>query len=76
MAYARRAMEWKKDGKDQWSAKLDTRFTMKTAIMGDGRWLWQIFSGENESPTASGMVNSLGSAKHAMENFLKKKGYL
>lgn len=67
------ALHWKKAGSKQWACEVDTRFSLRADLMGDGRWTWKIFAAGNSAAMASGIVNSPGAAKHAMENFLKKK---
>ncbi len=71
-------MEWKKAGTDQWvcSVPPDARFRLEAARIGDGRWGWKVFAGDAANPAATGIVNSLGSAKHAMEHYLRKAGQI
>ncbi len=71
-------MEWTKVPPETFVCKVppDARFTCKASRMADLRWTWMIYQGAAVDPMASGMVSSLGAAKHMMESFLKKKGYL
>lgn len=69
-------MEWKRAGNEQWTATHDERFLLTAEVMGDGRWSWKVVAVGARAPMATGIVSSPGAAKHAMENFLKKKGVL
>ncbi len=71
-------MEWTKVPPETFVCKVppDARFTLKASRMPDLRWSWAIYAGQTEGAMASGIVSSLGAAKHMMESFLKKKGYL
>jgi hypothetical protein len=71
-------MEWTKESPDQIVCKVapNARFTLKATRMADLRWSWMVYAGAAVDPMASGIVSSLGAAKHVMESFLKKKGYL
>ena len=39
------------------------------------RWSWEVFSGDADSPMATGIANSLGAAKNVAEQFVKRAGY-
>jgi hypothetical protein len=69
-------MDWKKVGNALWTCQVDTRFSLRAELMADGRWTWKIFATGAGAPMATGIVNSPGAAKHAMENFLKKKSQI
>ena len=69
-------MDWKKHGRTEFVARVDTRFSLVAAIMPDGRWSWKITATDALAPMASGIVSKPGTAKHAMESFLKKKLYI
>ncbi len=62
-------LAWSKSG-DAWTCSVEP-FTMKVAPKGDGRWNWQVFKG-SANPTASGVAASLGAAKTAAEQFVKR----
>jgi hypothetical protein len=69
-------MDWKKIGGNQWSCEVDSRFSLRADLMGDGRWAWKVLAVGAGAPMATGIVTSPGAAKQAMENFLKKKGFV
>jgi hypothetical protein len=71
-------MKWTKGAADQWICRVppDARFTMKAFAKPDGRWSWEVFAGAAESPMATGIVGSLGAAKNAAEQFLKRAAYI
>ena len=66
-------IEWKKAAGDLWSASVPP-FSLKIQPKGDGRWSWEIYSGDTPNPTASGVRPSLGAAKTATELFVKRSG--
>ncbi len=68
-------LQWTKDAKDVLTAKAGP-FTVKITPKGDGRFGWQIFSGEALNPTATGVSNSLGAAKTTTEQFVKRSGLI
>jgi hypothetical protein len=70
-------LKWVKVGADHWKCQVPpaARFTLNAIIKGDGRWTWEVFAGAAERPMASGIVTSLGGAKHAAGMFLTKAGY-
>jgi hypothetical protein len=49
-------------------------FVVNVSPKGDGRWNWEIFADEGPNPTATGIGNSLGAAKNATEQFVKRSG--
>jgi hypothetical protein len=71
-------MKWTKLADDRWICVVppDGRFTLKATRKGDLRWTWQIFTSGADNAMASGIVTTIGDAKHAMEQFLKKKGFV
>ena len=69
-------MDWKQVGKSAWASQLDTRYALRADVMPDGRWTWKITATGAVAPMASGIVNSPGAAKHAIESFLKKKSLI
>ncbi len=69
-------LKWKRLGEDQWTSDLDTRFSMNVKKMGDGRWTWKVSATGAVSHMATGICNSVGAAKQAVQNFLVKSGQL
>ncbi len=67
---------WVREAPDRWVCRVDDRFTLSAAKKGDGRWAWQVVKGDARNPMASGIVSTPGDAKHAMEHFLKKAGFV
>ncbi|MBX3216744.1 MAG: hypothetical protein KF850_32210 [Labilithrix sp.] len=67
------AMSWTKSAGDRWSACLGP-FLSKVAPKGDGRWSWQVFRDEADNPTATGIASSLGAAKTAAEQLVRRSG--
>jgi hypothetical protein len=67
-------LQWSKAAGDVWSFAVGP-FTAKVAPKGDGRWNWQVFQG-GANPTAQGVASSLGAAKTATENFVKRSGLI
>ena len=63
---------WKKNG----AAHTFTEgpFVARTSPKGDNRWNWTIHTDGNEAEAASGIASSLGAAKTACENFVKRSG--
>jgi hypothetical protein len=49
-------------------------FVVNVAPKGDGRWNWEVFADGSPNPTASGIGSSLGAAKTAGEQFVKRSG--
>ena len=72
-----RAMQWTKAAGDQWICRVPpgARFTLKVIPRSDRRWSWEVFSGDADSPMATGIANSLGAAKNVAEQFVKRAGY-
>jgi hypothetical protein len=70
-------MHWTKAANDQWICRVppNARFTLKALAKADGRWSWEVFSGDTEAPMATGIVGSVGAAKNATELFLKRLGH-
>jgi len=66
-------MKWEKAAGDRWSARVEP-FTLKVEPKGDGRWSWQVFQGASPNPTATGIAASLGAARTATEQFVKRSG--
>lgn len=71
-------MKWTKLADDRWVSIIDpdARFTLKANRKPDGRWGWEIFAGAARNAMATGIVSTIGDAKHQMEQFLKKKSYI
>ena len=68
-------MKWTKAGSDGWICRVmpEGRFTLKAFPTADGRWNWQVFSGDADGPMATGIVGNLGSAKSTSEQFLRRR---
>lgn len=66
---------WNKGAGDQWSAQQGP-FALRVAPKGDGRWTWQIFRDNKTNAEASGVATSLGAARTAAENFVKRSGLI
>lgn len=49
-------------------------FTLKADPKGDGRWNWQVLKDATRNPVATGVASSLGAAKTACEQFVKRSG--
>lgn len=64
---------WKKATGDVWSA-VEGPYSLRVSPKGDGRWNWAIFRDQRSNPDASGVASSLGAAKTATENFVKRSG--
>lgn len=62
-------LTWSKAG-DAWTCSVEP-FVAKVSPKGDGRFNWQVFKG-GDNPTASGVASSLGAAKTAAEQFVKR----
>ena len=67
------AIQWTKSPGDLWSGAIGP-FTIKVKPQGDGRWAWQIFSGETVNPMATGLARSLGAAKAVVLQFVNRSG--
>ena len=68
-------LQWTKDAKDVLTAHAGP-FTVKITPKGDGRFGWQIFTGDAHNPTATGVGASLGAAKTTTEQFVKRSGLI
>ena len=71
-------MKWSKGAGDVWTTT-GGPFALKVEPKGDGRWNWYVFnvsSGQAKNPTATGVASSLGAAKTATENFVKRSGLI
>jgi len=66
-------MNWSKDPKDVWTSKAGP-FALKVSPKGDGRWNWQVLKDGIANPVATGVASSLGAAKTAPEQFVKRSG--
>ena len=66
-------MNWTKGPKDLWSCQAGP-FALKVSPKGDGRWNWQVFKEGIPNATATGVASSLGAAKTATEQFVKRSG--
>lgn len=49
-------------------------FAVKAIPKGDGRWNWEVVADGATNPTATGVASSLGAAKTACEQFVKRSG--
>ena len=67
------AIEWKKNAGDVLTARAGP-FSLQIHPQGDGRWAWQIHSGDTPNPTATGIAQSLGAAKTVSEQFVMRSG--
>lgn len=59
------------------SGALDARiepFTLNVAPKGDGRWNWQVLRDGTRNAVATGVASSLGAARTAAEQFVKRSG--
>jgi hypothetical protein len=56
-----------------WSG-VEGPFQVKVGAKGDGRWNWEIFADGGRNPVATGISASLGAAKTACEQFVKRSG--
>ena len=63
-------LTWTKQAGDVASCTFEP-FTLKVSPKGDGRWNWQVFKG-SANAMASGIAASLGAAKNAAEQFVKR----
>ena len=68
-------LQFTKDPKDVLTATAGP-FVVKITPKGDGRFGWQIFTGDAHNPTATGIANSLGAAKTTTEQFVKRSGLI
>jgi hypothetical protein len=55
------------------SARIEP-FVLKVDPKGDGRWNWQVLKNATRNPVATGVASSLGAAKTACEQFVKRSG--
>jgi hypothetical protein len=71
-------MDWKKTGAKGWLCEIapDARFTVTVTGLADGRWTWKITARGTDNAMASGIVATVGAAKHSSEQFLKKAHHL
>jgi hypothetical protein len=65
-------LAWKKQA-NGWTAA-EGPFVVKVVPKGDGRWNWEVFADGVENPTATGIGSSVGAAKTACEQFVKRSG--
>jgi len=63
---------WKKQG-DAWRGT-EGPFVADVSSKPDGRWDWKVFADAAPNPTAVGVRASLGAAKTACEQFVKRSG--
>jgi hypothetical protein len=63
---------WNKT-RDDWTATQGP-FALRVSPKGDGRWNWQIVRDNKPNPEATGVASSLGAAKTAAEQFVKRSG--
>ena len=64
------AIQWKTNAGDLLTAQVGP-FSLKVQPQGDGRWAWEIHSGDTPNPAATGIARSLGAAKNVTEQFVK-----
>ncbi|MGZ3419500.1 MAG: hypothetical protein ACXWUG_23010, partial [Polyangiales bacterium] len=67
------AIQWTKAATGAMSGRIEP-FTLKVDPKGDGRWNWQVLKDETRNPVATGVASSLGAAKTAVEQFVKRSG--
>ena len=66
-------MKWTKEPGDRWTARVEP-FLLKVEPKGDGRWNWQVFKEPSPNPAATGIAASLGAARTATEQYVKRSG--
>jgi len=66
-------MKWSKGQGDVWSG-IAGPFALRVQPKGDGRFTWQIVESPAKNPSASGVASSLGAAKTACEQYVKRSG--
>lgn len=49
-------------------------FVANVMPKGDGRWNWEVFADDAVNPQATGIASSLGAAKTAAEQLVKRSG--
>ena len=49
-------------------------FVVKIAPKGDGRWNWEVYADGTLNAMATGIASSLGAAKNACEQLVKRSG--
>jgi hypothetical protein len=49
-------------------------FVANVSPKGDGRWNWAVYADGSANATATGIASSLGAAKTACEQFVKRSG--
>ena len=66
-------MKWTKEPGDRWTARVEP-FLLKVEPKGDGRWNWQVIKEPSPNPAATGIASSLGAARTATEQYVKRSG--
>ncbi len=67
-------MKWRKNAGDVWTTRVGP-YAVKVGLTGDLRWNWSITKDDKPNPEATGVRASLGAAKTACEQFVKRSGY-
>ena len=67
------AINWRKGAGELLTAEVGP-FKVTVAPQGDGRWAWEIHSGDTPNPAATGIARSLGAAKNVVEQFVNRSG--
>ncbi|WP_146652453.1 hypothetical protein [Labilithrix luteola] len=67
------AMKWTKGAGDIWTARVGP-FGLKVQPKGDGRWIWLVTKADAANPEATGVGSSLGAAKTATEQYVRRSG--
>jgi hypothetical protein len=65
-------LAWVKEA-DRWRGS-EGPFVVHVAPKGDGRWSWAVHADATPNPTATGTAASLGAAKTACEQFVRRSG--
>lgn len=68
-------MQWRQHPNDTWITRAGP-YVVTIKKTGDGRFGWSIVSGDKPNPEATGVRTSLGAAKTACENFVKRSGHV
>jgi len=59
---------------DAWTAVVGP-LSVTIEPRGDGRWAWNIHTGDTPNPTATGLASSLAAAKNVVEQYVKRSGH-
>ena len=66
-------IKWKKNAGDLMTASAGP-FSLRVQPQGDGRWAWQVYSGDAPNPAATGIARSLNGAKTVVEQYVMRTG--